>query len=337
MAQVSGLGSFDPTRRYFSINRAFAPGAARLGAVAWTGDTHPAWSDLANTPGYVVNWGLAGQPWVTCDIGGFGGESNALLLARWYAVGVFMPIMRVHSTIGSTPHFPFPELWGAEASAAMQRLLQLRYSLLPYTYSLAHTTFSTGLPMARAMAMEFPADPALAETTNQWMLGEALLVAPVLTEDNATSVYLPAALWYEFGTSITHAGPTTLSLQNVPLASVPVYARAGSIVPLAPPVQYSDALPGGALRLDVYAGADGAFVLSEDDGETRAYAGGAVTTLALSWTEATRCLAWAQGGAQPNAAGARAFTALSGTVFFADGSTRAIPTTPITAAPGQAC
>ena len=148
-AQRAGLAAFDASRRYYSINRAFAPGAARLGAIAWTGDIHPKWEDLVNTPGYVLNWGLAGQPWVTCDIGGFKGQSNALLLTRWYAVGVFIPIMRVHSTATATPHFPFPELWGAEASAAMQALLQLRYTLLTYLYSLAHQTYSQGTPLAR--------------------------------------------------------------------------------------------------------------------------------------------------------------------------------------------
>ena len=326
-AQAAGLAARDAQRRFFSINRAFAPGAARLGATVWTGDIHPKWADLANTPGYVLNWGLAGQPWVACDIGGFHGESNALLLARWYAVDVFMPIMRIHSILSSTPHFPFPELWGAEASRAMLALLQLRYALLPYTYSLAHAVRAAGLPLARPMAMEFPDDPALAETTSQWMLGEGLLAAPVLGEGNASAPYLPAGLWFEWGSAVTHQGPVQLQLASVPLAAVPVYARAGAIVPLAPPLQYSDALPGGALSVAVYAGADGAFTLYEDDGETLAYANEgapAVSTLALAWAQATRCLSWVQGGAVPNAAGARAFVALEANVYLPDGTQQRI-------------
>lgn len=241
-SQAAGLAAFDATRRYFSINRAFAPGAAHVGAITWTGDISPQWQDLQRTPGYVLNWGLAGSPYVTCDIGGFSGQTNGLLLTRWFGVGVFMPIMRVHSTNSATPHFPFPELWGADASAAMRTLLEWRYALVPYLYSLAHETRSTGVPMARPLLLEFPGDAAVAGNTAQWTLGESLLVAPVVTPDNATSAYLPllpggAGVWFEWASAVTHAGGTTLSLTDVPLAAVPVYARSGAVVPLAPLVQ----------------------------------------------------------------------------------------------------
>lgn len=89
-AESAGLEAFDAGRRYWSIDRAFSPGAARLGAIVWTGDISPSWGDLQQTPGMVLGWALAGAPYVTCDIGGFSGETNALLLARWYGVGVFM-------------------------------------------------------------------------------------------------------------------------------------------------------------------------------------------------------------------------------------------------------
>ena len=280
---------------------------------------------------------LAGAPWVTCDIGGFSGQSNPLLLTRWYGVGVFMPIMRVHSTNSATPHFPFPELWGQEASDAMKALLQLRYALLPYTYSLAHEAYRTGVPPARPLALEFPGDLAVAETTASWMLGPALLAAPVLQDDNTTTAYLPlgAAWWFEWGTATTHAGGTTLPLANVPLGAVPVFARAGSIVPLAPPVEWSDALPGGPLRVAVYAGADGAFILAEDDGDTMGYASGAVSTLALAWSEATKCLCWTRGGAA-GAGGAQAFTQLSVTAYLLSGAVTTAAAVPIGAG-GSAC
>ena len=322
LSQVAGQSAFNPTSRYVSINRAFSPGAAAIGAIVWTGDISPQWQDLQRTPGYVLNWALAGAPYVTCDIGGFSGETNALLLARWYGTGVFMPIMRVHSTHSAKPHFPFPELWGQEASDAMKALLALRYALLPYTYSLGHEAFATGLPLARQMAIEFPSDPACATLTSQWLLGPSLLVAPVLSEDNTTSAYLPAgATWFEWGTATTHPGGSTQALSNVPLSRVPVYVRSGAIIPLAPPVQYSDALPGGPLQVFVYGGADGSFTLVEDDGESMAYKlEGGTASLTLAWSNAEQCLSWTRSGAAENPAGAQAFTQIAVTAYFADGS-----------------
>lgn len=338
LSQAAGLAAFDATRRYFSINRAFSPGAARIGAIVWTGDISPQWQDLQRTPGYVLNWGLAGAPYVTCDIGGFSGQTNGLLLTRWYGVGVFMPTMRVHSTNSATPHFPFPELWGEDASAAMRTLLQLRYALVPFLYSLGHETRATGVPICRPLALEFPGDSAGAANTAQWMVGDALLIAPVVTADNSTSAYLPAlpagpASWFEWGSATTHPAGTTLSLTDVPLDAVPVYVRPGSILPLAPLVQYTDALPCGPLAVAVYAGADGSFTLAEDDGETTSTA---TATLALSWSESTKCLSWLAGGASPNPAGARAFTQLSVVAYLLDGSTRTAPAVAIGPS-GSAC
>jgi hypothetical protein len=295
---------------------------------------------VQNTPGYVLNYGIAGNAFTTCDTGGFEGQTNALLLARWYGVSTFIPLMRIHSRINWVPHFPFEELWGAEAAAAMGAFLRLRYALLPYSYSLGHVAAATGLSPARPLRLEFPGDASVAALTREWMYGDALLVAPVLTPDNATAVILPAlsggARWFEWGSAVAHAGGATLALASVPLDVVPAYARSGGIFTLAPPVQYSDALPGGPLDVRVYAGADGAFTLYEDDGETTAYAtAGAVATLALSWDDAAGCLSWARGGVT-GAGGAQAFVALRVTAYFASGETRAAPVQAIGAA-GRAC
>jgi len=337
LAESTGLAAFDPARRYWSIDRAFAPGSAAMGAIVWTGDIQPSWGDLAQTPGMVLNWALAGAPYVTCDTGGFSGETNALLLARWYGVSAFLPVMRVHSTISATPHFPFPELWGDEASAAMRALLVLRYALLPHVYSLAHAAFSTGVPPVRPVVMEFP-DAATAALTSEWLLGDALLVAPVLDASNATTAVLPALAkgsWFEWGAARAHAGGQALPLANVPLGAVPAFARSGGVFALAPPVEFSDALPGGPLGVAVYAGADGSFTLVEDDGETRAYAAGGFSTLALAWDDAAECLSWVPGGAA-GAAGARAFVELQVTAFFESGVTKTAPAQAIGAG-GKAC
>ena len=293
-----------------------APHPLRPPLPVFAGDIPPDWQALQRTPGYAINWGLAGQPLMTCDIGGFSGEDGSLLLARWYGLGVFLPVMRVHSTIGTTPHFPFPELWGAEASAAMRQSLDFRYRLLPHTYSLAGYAARYGMPIVRPMQLEFPADAATRDMTAQFMFGAHVLVAPVLTPDNATSVYFPAATWFEWGSCVTHAGPATLQLPSVPLGVTPAYVQAGSIIPLAPRgLQFSDALPGGPLEVTVYAGKDAQYEFWDDDGETTDWLTSPATAsslLVLTWTEATQCLAWTLTGSY---VGPRSFTQLSVTAF----------------------
>ena len=336
---VTQQQSSTPTRRFVSINRAFAPGAARLGAITWTGDISPDWQALQRTPGYAINWGLAGQPLMTCDIGGFAGEDGSLLLARWYGLGVFLPVMRVHSTIGTTPHFPFPELWGPEASAAMRMSLDFRYRLLPHTYSLAQFAARYGMPIVRPMQLEFPSDAATRDMTAQFMFGEHILVAPVLTPDNATSAYLPAATWFEWAsaTGATHVGPATLQLPSVPLGVTPAFVQAGSIIPLAPRgLQYSDALPGGPLEVTVYTGKDAQYELWDDDGETTEWSTSPATAsslLALTWTEARQCLTWALNGSY---VGPRSFLQISVTAYVAGAAPKTAPAQAIGKS-GSAC
>jgi alpha-glucosidase len=295
-AETLTLKAFAPTKRFFTINRAFTPGMQRWGAMTWTGDIAPTWDDLSTTPGVMLNWGLAGNPIVTCDTGGFSGDTNSLLLSRWYQVAAFMPVMRVHSTLNSVPHFPF--LWGDEADESMKLSLELRYRMIPTHYAIAHEMYTTGVPAMRTMLMEFPDDPAVAEMTTEWMFGESILVAPVMSADNTSSPYLPAGTWYDFNNSAAgnqHAGPTTINLKGVSLNSIPVYVKAGGIVALAPLVQYTDALPGnGLLDLQVYGGADGAFTMVQDDGETTGYQSGADTSrrTTFTWDDAKKTLSW---------------------------------------------
>ena len=243
---------------------------SRLGAVVWTGDVSTTWDALSTQPGTMLNWGLAGVGLVTCDTGGFSGSDDTPeLLVRWYQVAVFMSVMRVHSTNSDTPHFPF--LYGQTAGDAMRRALNLRYQLIPYHYSLAHMAFRpNGLPIMRPLLWEYPDDPSVAEMTSQWFDGQDIMAAPVLAEGNATNVYLPKGTWFEFNTTTTHVGPTTLSLTNVALDHVPVYVRPGGVVTLGPVIQHTGQMPGGPLQVQVYSGANGSFTLVEDDGMTYA-------------------------------------------------------------------
>ena len=288
VAQSDSLARVDPTARFYSINRAWSPGMARLGATVWTGDINPSWEDLKSFPGVMLNWGLAGAPYVACDIGGFTGQTTAPLLTRWMQAGAYFPTMRVHSTKDATPHFPF--LWDEPYQSAMRNALNRRMELVPYHYSLAAAMYQTGKLWVRPLAAEFPADEQASEITEQWMDG-SLLVAPILAEDSTYSIYLPAGKWFHFGTAKVETGPTTLS-GTADLTATPVFAPSGTIVTLAPVIQSTADLPGGPLEVHVYGGADAEFSLIEDDGETTDYMTATVRSTTFDWEESSRTLSW---------------------------------------------
>uniref|UniRef100_A0A7S4Q967 DUF5110 domain-containing protein n=1 Tax=Alexandrium monilatum TaxID=311494 RepID=A0A7S4Q967_9DINO len=299
------------------LHPACSIGMARLGAAVWTGDLAHLWEHLARTPGNMLKWALAGAPYVTCDIGGFLPtiREDPDLVVRWYQVGVFMPIMRVHSMINAKPRFPW--LWGETHAKVMRQALELRYRLLPYHYSLAHAMYSTGKLWTQPLAMAFPSDIDAAAISTQWMDGE-LLVAPVLHPSSRKEVYLPAGEWYALNNTIITQGPSRLQ-GGAELSEVPVFVRRGTVLPLAPVVQHTDALPGGALEVQVYGGADGVFKLVEDDGATTAYESGEVRSTRLAWDDARRTLSWTTRGAD---AGPQAFRELFVTLFEPSGVQR---------------
>jgi len=293
LAQQGGLAKFDKKKRFWTINRSYSAGMSRMGAVIWTGDIPVAWEALAQQPGYVLNWHMAGVGFVTCDSGGFNGPNDTpLLLVRWYQYAVFMPIMRVHSTKDDLPHFPF--LYGDVAGAAMRKALNLRYQLLPYHYSLSHQAYrSGGVSIMRPLLWSYPDDPVVAEMTTQWFDGEHLMAAPVLNQDNVSDVYLPAGVWYSFNSSTAHVGPTNVTSQAVALDATPVFVRAGGIITIGPVVQHVGQLPGGPLEVQVYTGASGSFTLFEDDGETTDYQSeDAVRATTFEWDDTTATLKW---------------------------------------------
>jgi alpha-glucosidase (family GH31 glycosyl hydrolase) len=173
----------------------------------------------------------------------------------------------------------------------MRWALDLRYRLLPYHYSLAHAMFKTRTLWMRPLAMVFPDDDTGKSVTSEWMDGE-LLVAPVLRQDAQKRIYLPRGQWYSFNRSFTPVmGPLHIK-GHATLEEVPVFIRAGGVVPLAPLVQYTDALPGGPLEVQVYAGASGSFNMVEDDGASIGYENGAIRTTTLSWSDDRRVFSW---------------------------------------------
>jgi alpha-glucosidase len=292
-AERIAMDRFRGDARLWTLNRAFSPGTQRYGAAAWTGDIVSSWNNLAVTPTHLLNWGLAGMPCGACDIGGFFGSPSDELMSRWMEAGVFFPIMRTHSEIHYQPHFPW--LYGAEALDAMRKAIDLRYRLIPYYYSLAHGTFENGAPWMRPLVMEFPDDPRVANLSDEWLMGSSLLAAPVLKEGGKRSIYLPASDWYVFGTNTILKGSRSLEV-DVALDEIPVYVRAGTILPLGPIIQHTSELPGGPLELQVYPGKDATFTLIEDDGETQDYSHGKIRSTVFTWNDHKRQLKWKRTG-----------------------------------------
>jgi alpha-glucosidase len=338
LAESDLLKQVKPDARFWSINRAFEPGLQRFGAATWSGDIGSDWDTLAKTPGQLLAYSLSGMPYSTCDIGGFGGEDTPELLTRWMQAGVFFGVMRTHSHIDRTPRFPW--LYGTDAENAIRKALDLRYQLIPYYYSLAHENTRTAAPLMRALVMEFPDDDKVADETHEWLMGSRLLAAPVMnpgdrstavaspgapasTEPKSTppaqsaqrDVYLPKDTWFKFGTNQTLAGPQTVHV-TAKLDEIPMYVRAGTLLPLGPVLQYTDATSSEPLEMQIYPGKDATFDFVEDDGATLAYQKGNQRITHFTWDDAARRLSWKTEGPYR---GANCFRALNAELFAPSG------------------
>ena len=310
LAETDLLQQAHPDGRFFSLNRSFIPGLQRFGAAVWTGDIAGDWPTLARTPGELLSFSLAGMPYSTCDIGGFFKNASPELLARWMEAGVFFPIMRSHSTREDTPHFPW--LYGPEAEAAIRHALELRYRLLPYYYSLAHETQQTGAPLMRPLMMEFPDDPKAATITDEWLMGSQLLAAPILTPGGTRSIYLPKDTWYALGDDGAQAGPTTIT-ESAALQVIPVYVRAGTLLPMGPVLQSTMQASSAPLQLQIYPGRDATFTLVEDNGTTTSYQKGDSRQTTFVWHDHDRRLSWNATGPY---AGSNVFTSLDAVLYL---------------------
>ncbi len=288
-AQYDLLASARPNYRHFTLNRAFSPSNQRLGYSTWSGDIPSTWSSLADVPKDLLNFSLAGMYYGSCDIGGFQGTPTKEMLVRWFQAGVFLPIMRSHSNIGTTARFPF--LWGDDGEAAMRKALNLRYQLLPYIYSLGHEAYTTGAPIMRPLVMEFPADTTVANMTDEWLMGKGLLAAPVLKEGGKRNVYLPRDTWYDYYTGEVIKGAKTIPVDKA-LDEIPVYVRAGTILPVGPVIQYSEQASATPLEIRIYPGKNGSFKMVEDDGTSYNYTQGNTRTTAYYWNDKTKTLTW---------------------------------------------
>ena len=291
--QFDLLASARPNYRHFTLNRAFSPGNQRFGYCTWSGDIYSNWESLGDVPKDLLNFSLAGMYYSACDIGGFHGTPAKETLVRWFEAGVFFPIMRSHSDIGTTARFPF--LWGEDGESAIRKALNMRYQLLPYVYSLGHEAYSTGTPIMRPLVMEFPKDTTVANMTDEWLLGKGLLAAPILTEGGKRNVYLPAGTWYDYFSGEAIQGAKTIAVTKA-LDETPVYVYEGTILPLGPVIQYSEQPTDAPLEIRIYPGKNGSFDMVEDDGTSYNYTKGATRTTAYYWSDKTKTLTWKVSG-----------------------------------------
>lgn len=304
---------FGDSRRVMILARAAYLGAQRNGTVFWSSDIVSTWDMLKRSIPAGLNFTATGMPYWDTDIAGFFSpaipadyhaahkplidgsdvrgtignyEDYPELFVRWFEWGAFQPVMRAH---GERNH---NEVWayGKQAEPILAKYLRLRYQLLPYTYSVAYRSYQTGAPYMRALFMDFPNDPKAANIPDEYMYGPAFLVAPV-TEQGAThrSVYLPAGCdWYNYWTNERlHGGQTIVA--DAPIDTLPLFVKAGSIVPFGSTVQSAQQHQAIA-SIRVYPGIDGRFTLFQDNGQTYGYEKGDDSVTQLIWDDATHQL-----------------------------------------------
>ena len=283
-ALYDGQTSVSKAKRVVNLTRSFWAGQYRYGSLYWNGDLTSDMGNVATTVSGGINTCMAGNPYWCSDIGGFQGTLTDETLIRWFEAGTFFPIFRVHGTRNT-------EIYAMAATprSICTAFSMLRYRLMPYIYSMAGKVTQEGYTMTRALWFDFPGDANVINISNQFMFGPALMINPVSTT-GATSrnVYLPAGTWYDFwtGTPVTNTNGTTVSNVSAPLSLIPVYARAGAILPMGPKIQYATQSV-DPIELRIYAGADGNFTLYEDEGDSYNYQSGSYATIPISYSNAT--------------------------------------------------
>ncbi len=264
-ATFAGLQAAYPDRRPFVLTRAAYAGIQRY-AAAWTGDAPSTAGTLAGTLPMLLGLGLSGEPLVGSDVGGYSGSSDPALYARWFALGSVSPFFRGHAEKSAPSQEPWQ--FGQEVQDIARELLNARYRLLPYLESLAWAAHATGTPILRPLWFEFPGDPALDTIGDAALLGPFLLVAPQLSPTNQTrTVIFPPGRWLQAQSGAVVLGPTQLDVTG-PLADLPLWLRAGAIVPRGPVRQWAAQAVAGPLDLDVVPGPQPSqFTLHQDAGD----------------------------------------------------------------------
>lgn len=282
-------------KRVYLLTRSAFLGQQRVGATTWSGDVYSSYWALQHQVPAGLNFAASGMPYWTTDIGGYHQPDPGKtqfdpayqdLYARWFEFGTFCPVFRTHG------HRDHNELWTYDrVEPILLKFDKLRYRLLPYIYSLAWRVTNDDYTIQRPLVMDWRKDPKVRDIGDQFMFGPALLISPVLEQDATNRrLYLPASpVWYDFWTGTKTQGSRYLDV-NASLDSLPIYVRAGSIVPLGPEIEYTGEKPGGPIEIRVYPGADGDFQLYEDAGDTYDYEKGQHSIIPLHWDDKTERL-----------------------------------------------
>jgi alpha-D-xyloside xylohydrolase len=307
-ALYNGYRKDEPGKRALILSRDAYTGAQANGAFFWSSDIQPTWDTLRRQIPTGLNFAASGFAYWSNDTGGWeylpaehhpvhsplldpsdaranvgGYDDYPELYTRWFEYATFLPIFRAHGSRLTN------EVWsyGSQAEPILEKYLRLRYTLMPYIYSLGYHTWLTGAPFMRALPLDFPNDPKVADLRDEYMFGPAFLVAPV-TEQGATrrDVYLPAGTdWYNYWTNERLKGGQTVTVE-APIERIPLFVRAGSIVPMGATVESTHQAQ-AIEKVKVYPGADASFTLFNDDGKTYAYEQGAGLITELKWNDAS--------------------------------------------------
>jgi alpha-D-xyloside xylohydrolase len=299
-------------KRVYILTRSAFAGQQRYGSTVWSGDIEGNWETLRKQIPAGLNFSLCALPYWNTDIGGFwvkeGSSSYAdyrELYVRWLQYGAFTPMMRSHGT--NTPR----EIWrfgqkGDWAYDAIEKYIKLRYRLLPYHYSLSWKVTSCAGSIMRMLAMDFPNDTNVWDLSTEYMYGQSFLVIPItqpfytqgekeasvmdFSQTQIYPVYLPeGADWFDFWTDEKFTGGKNLQ-RLTPVDLIPLYVKAGSIIPLGPDVQYAAEKKWNELELRIYPGADAEFVLYEDEYDNYNYENGIYSTIKMFWNDSDHTL-----------------------------------------------
>jgi alpha-glucosidase (family GH31 glycosyl hydrolase) len=303
-----------PNERAYALHRNGAAGMQRYASFLWSGDVYSTWETLKTHIPIAINTGLSGIPYWGTDIGGFvpTKEFTAELYVRWFQFGAFCTLFRSHGrawklrlpwgwNMGETGPAEISgyngsalpdasELHNADVEPICRKYLELRYRLLPYLYSAVHECGASGVPIMRALWLQYPGDPTAVARGDEYLWGRDILVAPVV-DKGATSrkVYLPQGGWYDFWSSERLEGGREIT-RDVDLSTMPLFVREGAILPLGPVKQYVNERVDAPLTVTIYPGKNGSFLLYEDDGISFNHRNGEWMGIQMDWNDAQRSL-----------------------------------------------
>jgi len=293
-----------PGKRALLLIRQSFAGEQRNAATLWSSDITTTFSSFRNQVPQGINACVSGIPYWTSDIGGYlsrvspdgipdwSKPAYRELFTRWFQFGTFSPIMRIH---GKGERALFSNNWDDSTKAILLKYDKLRYRLLPYIYSLAARVTSQNYTIMRALTFDFRNDPGVYNIPDQYMFGPAILVNPVTEQlytgpkaaegKTTRNVYLPASTqWYDFYTGQLYQGGQTIAAA-APISIIPLYIKAGSIVPMGPEVEYATQKTNKVIEVRIYPGANGQFTIYEDENDSYNYEKGQSATFTLTWND----------------------------------------------------